>query len=49
MTIYIINGYALTGSCVGRSQRLDANGRRCYWLACGGVLYEVSGNLLREI
>lgn len=45
---YTIQGYALTGRCVGRSQNLDDNGRRCYRILSDGVIYEVSGDLLRE-
>ena len=46
--IYTIHAHNLTGRCVGRSQNLDSNGRRCYLLLCGRVLYEVSGDLLKE-
>ncbi len=45
---YIIAGYAITGRCVGRSRNLDDNRRRCYRILSDGVIYEVSGDLLRE-
>ena len=46
--IFIITGYAIIGRCVGRGEWLDDNGRRCYRILSDGVIYEVSGDLLRE-
>lgn len=47
---YSILGHPITGRIVGLSKALDPNGRRYYRLVSlrTGLLYEVSGDLLRE-